>query len=721
MSRTAILNPLNGCESENVLLLVLIGITLNLHGVYGAGEEINEQNPPGGFIPRSGFGGDCEAEKKKLDPLSKYLQPDDIASGKYDFLTPAPNSTLCTRPCKRNDPKICYYKFDVDRFATMGLPCRKCPNPIEQCNRAHCIAADGFEKSIVVVNHLLPGPSIQVCEGDTIVVDVKNGMGGSTITIHWHGLTQTGTPHMDGVPMITQCPILENQVFRYTFKPDNPGTFFWHSHSGLQKLDGFEGSLIVRQPDNQQHYRNLYDYDLPSHIIFLQDWLHITADEFYQGLRNNPVGDLPNTYLINGKARSRNPDGSDYSKTPFTVYKIKSDYSYLFHIIGGTCTVCPVRVQIENHLMTIIGVDGRDTQPKTVASVTLAAGERVRVIINGKRTPNKYYFWIHAVPVGICESILKNNVVGEALLVYTDGPQAPSGPIDFETLVRKKQLDPPKTRFGNPSVACTGKRDAQGILELCYKHLRGDQLAPLGILNPPKEFKNQVIIGVGEYTYNDNIDEAYPLDGSTKMAFNPIGNIPMTNTVNGIAFVMPPVPLLTQYDDVPQCLFCSSNNPFKRWTKIEYCLHVFRVEYPSIVEMVLVDIDPPDHSSPRTGRISHPWHTHGYDQYLVDQGLFQTEDIGTELQNLLGKLERKEIVPPDYPILKDTWLVPSGGYVVIRIVANNPGFWFMHCHFAYHHERGMAAVLKVGHTTDNPPPPDYFPKCSNYLETPDLD
>ncbi|XP_039292501.1 L-ascorbate oxidase [Nilaparvata lugens] len=707
-------------DNNNALNMILLLVFLNTFEVEGEGEDINEQNPSGGFSPRHGFGGDCEHEQKMMDPMYQYLQPNDVASGEYDFPGAEMNATLCARPCKRNDPKICYYKFHVDRFVTMGLPCRNCPNPIEQCDRRHCIPADGYEKSVVVVNHMMPGPSIQVCEDDTIVVDVKNGMPGTSITIHWHGLTQTGTPHMDGVPMITQCPILEHQVFRYTFKPDNPGLFFWHSHSGLQKLDGFEGSLIVRQPDNQQSNRDLYDYDLPSHIIFIQDWLHVTADEFYQGLKSRTFDQMPVTYLINGRGRSKNSDGSDFSKTPFTVYKIRKDFSYLLHIISGTCLICPVRIQVESHLMTIVGTDGRDAQPRTVGSVTLAAGERLRVIINGKRNPQKYYYWIHASPMGICENLRDGNAVGEALLVYTDGPNAPTGNIDFETLSRKKALPPPKTTFGDPSVPCTGQRDANGVVDLCYKDLRGDQLAPLGILEPPDEFKTQVIIGLGDYRYNFNIDEAYPLDGTIKMAFNAIGTFPMTNTVNGIAFLMPPAPLLTQYEDVPECLFCSSNNPFRRWKEIEYCLHIFRVEYPSVVELILVDIEEPDHSTQRKNRVSHPWHLHGYDQYLVDQGLFETEDYGKELQNLLDKLERREITAPDYPILKDTWLVPSGGYVVVRIIANNPGFWFMHCHIALHHERGMSAVLKVGTTRDHPPPPDYFPKCSNYLETPDL-
>ncbi|RZF37167.1 hypothetical protein LSTR_LSTR014887 [Laodelphax striatellus] len=160
MSSADIINPL--LKSENVIILGLLIIALHLYKVNADGENINEQYPSGGFTPRHGFGGDCEAEQKMLDPMIKYLQPNDIASGAYDFPGPEENLTLCTRPCKRNDARICYYKFHVDRFVTMGLPCRNCPNPVEQCDRRHCIPADGYEKSIVVVNHMMPGPSIQV-------------------------------------------------------------------------------------------------------------------------------------------------------------------------------------------------------------------------------------------------------------------------------------------------------------------------------------------------------------------------------------------------------------------------------------------------------------------------------------------------------------------------------------------------------------------------------
>jgi iron transport multicopper oxidase len=59
---------------------------------------------------------------------------------------------------------------------------------------------------------------IQVCEGDTVIVNVKNHLaGGVGTSIHWHGILQNGSQHMDGVAMVTQCPIPEGASFQYRY------------------------------------------------------------------------------------------------------------------------------------------------------------------------------------------------------------------------------------------------------------------------------------------------------------------------------------------------------------------------------------------------------------------------------------------------------------------------------------------------------------------------
>jgi len=64
-------------------------------------------------------------------------------------------------------------------------------------------APDGFSRPVYQINGQHPAPLIEVEEDDTLEVFVKNDLPVET-TIHWHGILQRGTPHMDGVPGVTQ-------------------------------------------------------------------------------------------------------------------------------------------------------------------------------------------------------------------------------------------------------------------------------------------------------------------------------------------------------------------------------------------------------------------------------------------------------------------------------------------------------------------------------------
>lgn len=126
---------------------------------------------------------------------------------------------------------------------------------------------DGLQRGIMSINRLVPGPAVHVCQNDTVVVDVVNAMGGSSASIHWHGFHQVETPHMDGVPFITQCPIIGGNVFRYKFKATEAGTQFYHSHSGHHKTNGQYGGFIVRKPFKSDINEQYYNYDLPDHLM----------------------------------------------------------------------------------------------------------------------------------------------------------------------------------------------------------------------------------------------------------------------------------------------------------------------------------------------------------------------------------------------------------------------------------------------------------------------
>ena len=68
---------------------------------------------------------------------------------------------------------------------------------------------------------------MKICKNDIVKVDVRNAMLFEATVIHWHGIDQIGTPYMDGVCFLTQCPILPGNKFLYVFNATSVGTYFW--------------------------------------------------------------------------------------------------------------------------------------------------------------------------------------------------------------------------------------------------------------------------------------------------------------------------------------------------------------------------------------------------------------------------------------------------------------------------------------------------------------
>lgn len=122
----------------------------------------------------------------------------------------------------------------------------------------------------MTANQQLPGPAINVCKGDRIIVEVSNHMPGQGLSIHWHGIRHQKTPWMDGVAMVTQCPINVGNTFRYVFYASNAGTYAWHAHSGVHRVNGLSGQLVVREANDPNQCT--YDYDFAAHNIILFDW-----------------------------------------------------------------------------------------------------------------------------------------------------------------------------------------------------------------------------------------------------------------------------------------------------------------------------------------------------------------------------------------------------------------------------------------------------------------
>lgn len=115
------------------------------------------------------------------------------------------------------------------------------------------INADGLNFTYAkLFNNTFPGPLIEACWGDRVHVTVINELSMNGTSIHWHGIRQKDTMHMDGVNGITQCPIAPNDRFTYSWNATQYGSSWYHSHYSVQYADGLQAPIVSRVPAMNQ-------------------------------------------------------------------------------------------------------------------------------------------------------------------------------------------------------------------------------------------------------------------------------------------------------------------------------------------------------------------------------------------------------------------------------------------------------------------------------------
>jgi hypothetical protein len=154
---------------------------------------------------------------------------------------------------------------------TDNLPCRVASTDPNQ-GFAPGPLLDGVESQLIMINDSSPGPTIRAKLGDTVRVTVVNYLQEPT-TMHFHGITQFGTPFMDGADGITQCAIAQGYTQTYEFIAHPAGTTFYHSHTGSQRVGGMTGPLIIEDPADDESY--------DDKVVFFQDWFHDRPDSAF--------------------------------------------------------------------------------------------------------------------------------------------------------------------------------------------------------------------------------------------------------------------------------------------------------------------------------------------------------------------------------------------------------------------------------------------------------
>ncbi|WP_028626666.1 copper resistance system multicopper oxidase [Metapseudomonas resinovorans] len=254
------------------------------------------------------------------------------------------------------------------------------------------------------INGTLPGPLLRWREGDTVTLRVRNRLAEDT-SIHWHGMILPA--NMDGVPGFSFAGIAPDGMYEYRFQVKQHGTYWYHSHSGLQEQVGVYGPIVIdpKEPEPFQYQR---DY-----VVMLSDWTDedparvmakLKKQSDYYNQHKRTVGDFINdvsekgwsatmadrtmwadmkmsptdladvsgatyTYLLNGQA----PDGN------WTGLFRPGEKIRLRFINGSAMTYFDVR--IPGLKMTVIAADGQPVEPVSVDEFRIAVAETYDVLV----------------------------------------------------------------------------------------------------------------------------------------------------------------------------------------------------------------------------------------------------------------------------------------------------------------------------------------------------
>ncbi|TKW02094.1 hypothetical protein SEVIR_8G222407v4 [Setaria viridis] len=554
------------------------------------------------------------------------------------------------------------------------------------------------ETLVTVVNGQLPGPAIYVTEGDSVTVHVVN-KSPHNITIHWHGVKQWLNCWADGVPMITQLPIQPNQNFTYRFNViGQEGTLWWHAHVPFLRAS-LHGALIIRPRNGASSYPfPKPDREVP---IIIGDYWQLDLAQAARRMMHGFLFSFANASTINGKLG----DLFNCSGVPEDSYvlDVVPGKTYLLRIINAGL-FSEFYLKIAGHKFTVVGADANYISPYTTDVIAIAPGETVDALVVADALPGRYY--MVALPN---QAPLPDTQTPEyttrGIMQYSNtysSADDPAGLMSDRGVEEKEEED--KGSSGDVPVA-PEMPDIHDTITSYYFH---SNLTNLYQTVVPQRVDERLFIVLslgsicqhGQSCRRGDHNETILIATMNNVSFqDPTGKTPL---LEAHYYHTGSVDLMQELPDRPPRAFNFTDEALIPYGPKEMRLEpsykatmVRRFRHGAVVEMVF-------QSTAVLQGDSNPMHLHGHNMILLAQG-FGNFDAAKDVAkyNLVN------------PPVKNTILVPNLGWAAIRFVANNPGVWFMHCHYEFHLTMGMAAVFIVedGPTvnTSLPPPPAHFP------------
>ena len=490
------------------------------------------------------------------------------------------------------------------------------------------------------INGTVPGPLVRLREGERAFLNVSNALEESS-SIHWHGLLLPS--NMDGVPGLSFDGIGPGGTYNYEFDVRQNGTYWYHSHSGLQEQTGIYGPLIIDPAglDPVEYDREfvvmLSDWTFEDPYAVLRNLKH--ADDYYNRQRRT-IGDFIRdakelgfgeaaaddamwaamrmtktdiadvsaatyTYLMNGRDAAQNWTG-----------EFKPGERVRLRFINGSA-MSYFNVRIPGVPMSVVQSDGQNVEPVEVDEFQIGVAETYDVVV----TPRDGAYTIMA------ESMDRSGYVS-GTLTSQPGLTSEVPPLRDPPLLTMADMGMDHGDMG-------GHHAHHNMKPAEHNHRKGPGVAnltdmPMSRLNHPgiglEDVGHRVLRYSDLKSLEKNRDSREP--GRT-LELHLTGNMHR---------------YMWSFDGVK---FSEVRGP------IEF-------EYGERLRLTFVN----------DTMMAHPIHLHG---------------MFVELVNRKGM----------YKPRKHTVTVKPAEKLSVDVTADEPGLWAFHCHLLYHMKAGMMRVVRV--------------------------
>jgi FtsP/CotA-like multicopper oxidase with cupredoxin domain len=498
------------------------------------------------------------------------------------------------------------------------------------------VSFSGKEKMGMAVNNSIPGPTLTFTEGDTAEINVTNNMDVET-SVHWHGLILPN--FQDGVPYLTTPPIRPGKTFTYRFPITHSGTYWYHSHTGLQEQQGIYGSIVIK-PKKQ---KLKYDRDL---VLVLSDWTDEDPNEVLRTLKRGSdwysikkktavsISDAISNGALGGLLgiwKMRMP-GIDISDVYYDAFLIngKKDIQYSELKAGERVRVRVINAAASTYFWTTIGdanarlvsADGVDVVPVKTSKVLHAIAETYDYIVTIPKNGSIEFRASAQDGSGYATAILGSGKIHKAMIVkapdYIERTKSSGGMNHSMDMSSDMKMD--------HSMPDMNMMDHSSHKMMNHNMEKEDMTMKKGMNSKGSEFSYDILKS--------------PIKTSLKE--NNVKNIELNLTGNMWRYV-----------------WSLNGKTLSEVDKI-------KINRGEVIRVVLNN----------KTMMHHPMHLHGHFFRVLNKN-------------------------GEYSPFKHTVDVEPMKSVTIEFPANETGDWFFHCHVLYHMKGGMARIFSYGDKRDS--------------------